>query len=126
MQLGELVSGTPFVCGPDATLAEVAEGMQARDHGSAGVIEGRELVGVITERDLVRAVARRADLTIEPVRAWMSVDPDVFSPSVDVFEAAEWALESGYRHLPVVDGGELLGIVSVRDLLAAVLSELED
>ncbi|GIU91202.1 MAG: signal transduction protein [Acidimicrobiia bacterium] len=126
MQLGELVSGAPFVCGPDATLAEVAEGMQARDHGSAGVIEGRELVGVITERDLVRAVARRADLTIEPVRAWMSVDPDVFSPSVDVFEAAEWVLESGYRHLPVVDGGELLGIVSVRDLLAAVLSELED
>lgn len=126
MKLGDLVTGAPFVCGPDASLTEVAVGMAARDHGSAGVIEGRTLVGVITERDLVRAVARGADPSIEPVRAWMSSDPDVFPPSLDVFEAAEWLLASGYRHLPVVDGGELLGIVSIRDLLGAVLSSLEE
>lgn len=126
MLLRDLVAGTPFVCGPDATLIEVAVGMASAGHGSAGVIKGRELVGVFTERDLLRAVAQAADLDEEPVRRWMGRDPDVFSPDVDAFDAAQWVLESGYRHLPVVEDGALLGIVSLRGLLAAVLSSIED
>lgn len=127
MILADLVGGRPFVCGPEATIAEVAGGLAARGHGSAGVIQGRTLLGVVTERDLVRAVAAGVDPTREPVHRWMASDPDTFPPGTDVFEAAEWLLEAGYRHLPVVDDhGELLGVVSLRDLLRGVLESLEE
>ncbi len=57
----------------------------------------------------------------------MSADPDVFDARTDVFEAAEWLIESGYRHLPVVSGsGDLEGIVSLRDLVKALLESLEE
>ncbi len=124
--LGDLVGGTPFVCGPDTTLAEVARGMVERGHGSVAVIDGRRLVGIITERDLVQSVARGLDFDTVSAAAVMAPDPDVFSPEVDVFEAGEFLLEAGYRHLPVVDDGTLLGVVSLRDLLSAVLSSTDD
>lgn len=126
MTLRDLVSGTPFFCGPDTSLLEVARSMADRGHGSVAVIEGRDLVGIVTERDVVRAVADGVDLVNEPVRTRMASEPDVFSPDVDVFEAGEFLLESGYRHLPVVEEGTLLGVVSLRDLLAAVLEAIDD
>jgi CBS domain-containing protein len=53
----------------------------------------------------------------------MSEAPDTIDPSVDVEEAAAWLLEVGYRHLPVMENDELIGIVSMRDLLWAMTSE---
>lgn len=125
MTLRDLVSGSPFICGPDTTLAELARGLAARGHGSAAVIDGRDLVGIITERDLIRSVAAGLDLDATTVRSQMAADPDVFEPDTDVFEAGEFLLEAGYRHLPVVEHGTLLGVVSLRDLLAAVLASTE-
>lgn len=126
MTLRDLVSGTPFICGPDTTLAELARSMSDRGHGSVAVIDGRRLVGIVTERDVVRAVAEGSDLDRETVRDRMASEPDTFAPDVDVFEAGEFLLESGYRHLPVVEDGTLLGVVSLRDLLGAVLSAVEE
>lgn len=100
--------------------------MAAAGHGSLGVVEGTSLLGIITERDLVRAMAGGVDLDSEPVRSWMGADPDVFRPDTEVFEASEWLLASGYRHLPVVDESGLLGVVSLRDLLGSVVSSVED
>ena len=57
----------------------------------------------------------------EVVRDWMTGDPDTFSPETDVEEAASWLLEAGYRHMPVMEGDELLGVVSTRDLLWAIV-----
>jgi len=82
-----------------------------------------KLLGVITERDLVRAMANGVDLDQMTVSGFMSRDPDVFSPEFDVWEAAEWLAESGYRHLPVVEDGTLLGVISVRDLLIAIVED---
>ena len=86
------------------------------------VIDGRDLVGIFTERDFVRSIADGVDVATVAVRSRMAADPDVFAPETDVFEAGEFLLESGYRHLPVVDDGKLLGVVSLRDLLGAVLA----
>jgi CBS domain-containing protein len=97
--------------------------MTDRGHGSLGVVEGRKLLGLITERDLVRAAAGGADLDQASVSDYMSRDPDTFSPNYDVWEASQWLAESGYRHLPVVDEGNLIGIVSVRDLLVALVED---
>ena len=124
--LRDLVSGTPFICGPDTSLLELSKSLAERGHGSVAVIDGRKLVGIVTERDVVRAVADGVDLAATPVRSRMALEPDVFAPEVDVFEAGEFLLQSGYRHLPVVEDGTLLGVVSLRDLLAAVLAETDD
>ena len=125
MELRELVTGRPHLCGPDTTLGEAAAEMARRGLGSLAVVDGRKFVGVVTERDLVRAIAARADLDSSPVSEWMGADPDIFGPEVDVWDAAEWLLEAGYRHLPVVDDDELLGVVSLRDLLRAVVASAE-
>ena len=90
------------------------------------VIDGRDLVGIVTERDVVKAVAEGVDLAVETVRSRMATEPDVFPPDSDVFEAGEFLLESGYRHLPVVEDGNLLGVVSLRDLLGAVLASTDE
>ena len=55
----------------------------------------------------------------------MSETPDTFGPDVEVREAAAWLLEMGYRHMPVMQEGELLGIVSIRDILWAIISAEE-
>ena len=123
MKLGALVGGAATVIGSEATLGDVAVALVQDGVGSLGVIVDRQLVGIITERDLVRAVATGADPETELVADWMAEAPDTFSPDVEVEEAARWLLEVGYRHMPVMSDGELLGIVSIRDLLWALLGE---
>ncbi|MFH1329582.1 MAG: CBS domain-containing protein [Actinomycetota bacterium] len=122
MKLGSLVGGSATVIGREATVAEAAEALIADGVGSLAVVEGRRLVGIITERDVVRAVSEGADPEEEVVADWMSETPDTFAPDVEVREAATWLLEMGYRHMPVMQDGELLGIVSIRDILWAIIS----
>jgi CBS domain-containing protein len=121
MEIRELVGGTATVCGLDLTVAEAASTMESAGIGSIGVIDDGELVGIITERDIVRAVSAGVDLGATVIREWMTPDPDSLSPDVDVRAAAEWLLATGYRHLPVVDGGALIGIVSIKDVLWATV-----
>ena len=109
--------------GSEATLGDAADALVADSCGGLGVIADRQLVGIITERDLVRAIAAGADPETELVSSWMAEAPDTFSPDVEVEAAARWLLEVGYRHMPVMQDGELLGIVSMRDLLWALLGE---
>ena len=121
MRLGDLVGTAPYVCGPDTTLLEAAAAMEEADLGSLAVVEGLDLIGLVTERDIRRAVASGTDLETS-VSSLMSGEPDTFDPDLDVWDAAAWIAESGYRHLPVVDGdGSLLGVVSIRDLLKALV-----
>lgn len=122
MKLRAMVGGRAAVCGPETTLQDVSEAMLATHVGAVGVVEGRRLTGIITERDVLSAVADGVDPVSEIVRDWMTADPDVFSPEAQVREAAEWLLETGYRHMPIMEDGELLGIVSIKDILWAIAS----
>jgi len=121
MQLQALVGGSAEVIGPEATLLDAAEHMIKSGVGCLGVISRRELVGILTEHDLVQAVADDADPEVATVADWMSEAPDTMPSDVVVREAATWLLEAGYHHLPVMEAGELLGIVTVKDLLWAML-----
>ena len=123
MKLGALVGGAATVIGSEATLGDAAVALVEAGVGSLGVLGDRELIGIITERDLVRALAEGADPESDTVADWMADAPDTFSPDVDVEEAARWLLEVGYRHMPVMEDGELLGIVSIRDILWAIVGD---
>ena len=123
MRLESLVGGKATIVGPEATLAEAAEHMVESGVDSVAVVAERSLVGILTEHDLVVAVADAADLEDELVKDWMTESPDTVAPDIRVREAVVWLMQTGYRHLPVVDGSELLGIVSVRDLLWSIAGD---
>ncbi len=96
--------------------------MDRSDLGSLAVVEGMALLGLVTERDIRRSVAQGLEAESSTVVDIMGSDPDTFDPDLDVWDAASWITESGYRHLPVVDDdGAILGVVSLRDLLKALL-----
>jgi len=77
-----------------------------------------ELEGIISERDVTRAVAEGADVTTATVLDFMTGRPCVVHPDDDVAEATALMLEVGVRHLPVVENNEVVGMLSIRDLLA--------
>ena len=119
MRLHSLVGGTTEIIGPEGSLSDAAQAMADGETDYVVVIDNRELVGILTERDLVMAVAEDVDLGAALVEEWMSEAPDTFAPDVTIAEGVAWLLETGYRHLPVMAGGELLGVVTIRDLMWA-------
>ncbi|MDK1010081.1 MAG: CBS domain-containing protein [Actinomycetota bacterium] len=120
MRLAALVGGEAEIVGPEATLSDVAKVMEDRQVGAVAVVERSDLVGICTDRDLAMALGRACGPE-DPVSICMTEAPDVVDPDVPVSEAAAWMLETGYRHLPVMADGELLGIIDVRDLLWALI-----
>jgi CBS domain-containing protein len=123
MRLDALVGGATEIIGPEGTLMDAAASMADHEVDYVMVIDNRQLVGILTERDLVLAVADGVDLGAELVEDWMSESPDTFGPDVRVKEAVAWLLETGYRHLPVVTDSEVLGVVTIRDLMWALVQE---
>ena len=98
-------------------LAKASARMIERKVGSVIVTDGVAPVGILTERDLVRAAAERADLSTAKVSDWMSPEADTVPPGEDVQNAFDSLTKHGYRHFPVVEGGQLVGVVSMRDML---------
>jgi CBS domain-containing protein len=86
--------------------------------GSSLVMQGTLLAGILTERDVLRAAASGEDLTRVPVSAWMTRDPQTAGPDTPTEEAAQIMLRNGFRHLPVMEGRRVCGVVSLRDLFA--------
>ncbi len=105
---------------PEATVQQAATGMFASRTGSALVMEGDRLVGIFTERDIVKALSGTSDAGRSSViRERMTADPQVIGPEATIGEALDRMFEGGFRHLPVVDGGRVVGVVSMRDLAEA-------
>ena len=107
-----------FSVKPAQPVTEVAKVMVQGRVGSAMVIDGPWLVGIFTERDALRAAASGADLNAACVKDWMTKDPVTVSPDMDTDEATALMATHGFRHLPVVDGDTVVGVVSLRDLLS--------
>jgi CBS domain-containing protein len=115
--LKEIMTGDVFTIARDASVADVASSMLKGRFGSAIVMEGSWLAGIFTERDVLRAAAAGVDLTSSPVSEWMTSDPVTASPDMEADEATEIMINNGFRHLPVVEGNSVAGIVSLRDIL---------
>jgi CBS domain-containing protein len=115
--LKEIMTSDVFTIEREATVADVAGIMLKRRLGSAVVMDGSWVSGIFTERDVVRAAASGKDLTSSRVSDWMTSDPVTVEGGLEAEEAAELMMSSGFRHLPVVEGQTLVGIVSLRDVI---------
>ena len=120
MTVRELVGGEVIWVAPEATIRVAAAMMKSNGVGSLAVEVDGALEGIFTERDLLDAVAADADLDQTRVDAWMTAYPDSIDPDMSVPEAADWMLASGHRHIPVVDGSRILGMISIKDVLWAM------
>jgi CBS domain-containing protein len=107
---------------PDTPVAEAAAAMVREKVGSALIMQGPFLAGILTERDVLKAAASGTDLTTIPVSAWMTKDPQSASPETSAEEAAQIMFLNGFRHLPIMEGRRVHGVVSLRDLFAARIS----
>lgn len=112
--IGEIIGPEYISVAPEDTLGEVAEKMRVQNVGAVVVKDHGRLIGILTERDMLRAMAARVHTSEARVRQWMTGDPVTAPPDMTAEKAAEVMLAHGFRHLPVVEGANVLGIVSLR------------
>ena len=117
--LSEVMRTEFITVAPEDTLGEVAEKMTALNVGSVVVKDFGTLIGILTERDLLKAMAARVHSSEARVRQFMTVDPVTAIPEMDCEEAEQLMLDRGFRHLPIVEGTEVVGVVSLRRVVAA-------
>jgi CBS domain-containing protein len=128
VRLSEIMTNAAVIDQSDDTLLEAARKMWKQQTGSLLVVDGDDLVGIITERDILKAVATGMQLDQARISEVMTKDIISVGPGTSLREAAKIMADKWIRHLPVLDGGKLVGIISQRDLagvLAGALNEPE-
>jgi CBS domain-containing protein len=111
----EIMAGDVLGVAPETTLLDAARRMHERRVGAVVVLDGERLVGILTERDVLRAVA--TDRVDGPVSESMTRSPDTIDADEQAGHAAALMIHGGFRHLPVVDGETVVGMISIRDLV---------
>ena len=106
----------------DVSISEVAQRMVDRNVGAVLVVDDARLTGILTERDVLRAVASglRDDTRVADC---MTAQPETIGPDDTTEHAVVLMIHGGFRHLPVVEGDDLVGVISIRDLVALVLDD---
>jgi CBS domain-containing protein len=125
MQVADVMH--PDVKSADAedTFADVAKTMRINGISSVVVLEGKKLAGIVTERDIVNLVAAGGDPhSVKVAHGMTKRDLETVGPKMDLADAAEHMVARNIRHLPVVDRGRVVGIVSIRDLTKWAAEEL--
>ena len=126
----DLMKTKLVIAGPKETIRQVSSQMDRNEVGAVLVVaesgDNAELLGLFSERDLLhRVVAPGLDLESTPVSSVMTTDPVTVGPEMHVRQCAELIREHGFRHLPVVQNGKPIGILSARDFLQYVVRGLE-
>lgn len=103
------------------TLGDAARLMIQHDIGSVVVVEGKNPVGIVTERDITKQVIKRNDVLNKPIEQVMSKPLLTATPNMPVQDAFELMLKNKVRRLPILDGGELKGIVTTQDIMRWIL-----
>lgn len=117
--IGEIIQGNPlFHAKSNDTVLDVAKMMSDKNVGAVAVLDSGRLVGIFSERDLMkRVVATGLDPKRTTVSNVMTKELVVGRPEDDINDALQKMHSIGCRHLPVVDSGNLMGMISLRDLL---------
>lgn len=110
--------------GPDATVFEALELLAEKKIGALLVVEDDRLIGILSERDYARKVVLLGKVSRQTlVREIMSPDPCCIRPEQTIDDAMALMTSKRYRHLPVVNGGELMGIVTIGDVVKAKIAD---
>jgi CBS domain-containing protein len=112
----DVMTGAAVTDSATDTLRSAAERMWREQTGSLLVMDGGRLAGIITERDLLRAMALGADLATATVDEAMTTEVFTVTPDMPLRDAAREMAVRWIRHLPVVDGDQVLGVISMRDV----------
>ena len=116
----DVMNSELVIVGPGSTVQQAASGMFASRTGSTLVMDGGRLLGIFTERDIVKALSGTSDAGRSSlVGERMTPDPEVIDPDATIGAALDRMFDGGFRHLPVVEDGRVIGIVSMRDLAEA-------
>ncbi len=125
MQVGEIMHTDVKTASADDTFADVAKIMRSNGISSVVMLDAKKLQGIVTERDIVNLVAAGGDPhTVKVVHGMTRRDLITISSKTDIAEAAELMATRNIRHIPVVDRGRVVGIISIRDLTKWAAEEL--
>ena len=116
MQVQDVMTPATVIQARGDSLRAAAARMWRQQTGSLLITEDGRLAGIVTERDVLRAVALGADPDKSSVDDVMTAEVFTVPPDMQVQDAARLMASRWIRHLPVVDGEELLGVVSMRDM----------
>jgi CBS domain-containing protein len=119
MRLAGMMQTALVTSAPDARVVDVARLLAEHGVGACLVMDGGRLAGIFTERDLLVLVARGEDVRDVTMADAMTRDVTIAPPDADPLWAADTMKRLHVRHLPVGEGGHVVGIVSIRDLYAA-------
>ena len=120
MKVRDAMTSSVVTVGSGHTLRQASEVMSERNIGSVVIIDpDSNGPGILTERDIVRAVAKGRDLDAATTSDFLTAEATFAAPDWTVEEASEAMRRGGFRHLVVVDGGEVLGMLSMRDIVRA-------
>ncbi len=124
MQIGSVMRIRLVTAHPEETAADAIRRMVAEGVGSVAVCNDNELVGIFTERDVLKLAAASADFERVPLRTAMTRSPVTIGIDDGILEAAQLMGDRQLRHLPVVQDGNLVGMVSIRDVLGFLAERL--
>ena len=125
MNVSDVMTEAAVTDRPDESLSQAARRMWEQQTGSILLVENDRLLGILTERDVLKAVAEGVDLDA-PVAEVMSKDLVTVDPGTSLRDAARIMADRWIRHLPVLDGGRLVGVVSQRDLAGVLAGALNE
>jgi CBS domain-containing protein len=124
MQVSDIMHREVVTVSTKDTFAHAASVLREHRISSVVVLDGERPAGIITERDVVNVVAEGTDPTAVRVGQHMTTDLATAEPRTDVADAARLMGQRRIRHLPVLDRGALVGIISMRDLMTWAVEEL--
>lgn len=109
---------------PQTTVLEALKSLEEFNVGALLVVNGGKILGVVSERDIVRQLAKNENRSLEqPVSQWMTSNVIAVSPSTSINDCMQLMSQAHIRHLPVVEDGQLLGMISIGDVVRAVISD---
>ena len=126
LKVSHLDTEKVFTISPRATVYEVGKILQDKGFGALPVLDEGKMVGIITERDLAfKVLLDRVDPKKVFVAEYMTADPAYVSPFTNIMDCLNLMKDKKIRHVPVLEKGKLVGLVSMRDILYALLRNQE-
>lgn len=111
---------------PDTSVVDALHELAEKDIGALLVLEGEQIAGIISERDIVRKIASTEDFMLkQPVSAFMTKDVITISPAQTIEDCMALMTKEHIRHLPVVEGDKVVGLVSIGDVVKAYITSQE-